>query len=419
MSRGSGGGRGTRHAAGRAGAAASLPRHPAPDRAGRDRLPRAGLGLGAARRVLIGAGALTGIGGEDRPTGPAGPRLATTGVRRLAPVTSRRPRAGAAGRRGRSGTGTSPPRSGPGRAGRLGRRPRRRLRRGLRPREPIRWRAIAPAPIPARCEPAIGLDGPGSPRLGPGLPADPRALARPVPPRHGRRRLRPGRRPVALAASRTARSTAGSMIDVGLDRDRVGCRQPRRADRRPRAGERPVEDAGLRPPPLHLHRRAVDRPRGPGPGYRRPGGGPVHGRRLLPPLGGGARSCSQPVADTPPAAAGTGRHRRLGRAAAHRLGPEPPHRRPRPERWDRLGTAAGRPGHLHRLHPAGGPAGRRGLRRAVRAGRVYRPSTGAWERIPHPQSLAEPPVWTGQDALFWVGRFAGSADGVWLYRPQG
>ena len=52
-------------------------------------------------------------------------------------------------------------------------------------------------------------------------------------------------------------------------------------------------------------------------------------------------------------------------------------------------------------------------------GAIYRPSTGAWERIPHPQSLAEPPVWTGQDALFWVGRFDGSADGVWLYRPQG
>ena len=35
----------------------------------------------------------------------------------------------------------------------------------------------------------------------------------------------------------------------------------------------------------------------------------------------------------------------------------------------------------------------------------------------HPRSLAEGPVWTGRDALFWVGRFAGSADGVWLYRP--
>jgi len=50
-------------------------------------------------------------------------------------------------------------------------------------------------------------------------------------------------------------------------------------------------------------------------------------------------------------------------------------------------------------------------------GAIFRPSTGTWERIPHPQSLAETPVWTGQDALFWVGRFEGSVDGVWLYRP--
>ena len=50
-------------------------------------------------------------------------------------------------------------------------------------------------------------------------------------------------------------------------------------------------------------------------------------------------------------------------------------------------------------------------------GAIFRPSTDSWERIPHPQSLAETPVWTGRDALFWVGRFEGSADGVWLYRP--
>jgi hypothetical protein len=50
-------------------------------------------------------------------------------------------------------------------------------------------------------------------------------------------------------------------------------------------------------------------------------------------------------------------------------------------------------------------------------GAIFQPSTGTWDRIPHPQSLAELPVWTGQDALFWVGRFDGSADGVWLYRP--
>jgi hypothetical protein len=50
-------------------------------------------------------------------------------------------------------------------------------------------------------------------------------------------------------------------------------------------------------------------------------------------------------------------------------------------------------------------------------GALLRPATDTWEPIPHPRSLAEPPVWTGRDALFWVGSFAGSADGVWLYRP--
>jgi hypothetical protein len=48
-------------------------------------------------------------------------------------------------------------------------------------------------------------------------------------------------------------------------------------------------------------------------------------------------------------------------------------------------------------------------------GALWRPWDETWERIPHPKSLAEVPVWTGQDALFWTGRFAGSADGVWLY----
>jgi hypothetical protein len=48
---------------------------------------------------------------------------------------------------------------------------------------------------------------------------------------------------------------------------------------------------------------------------------------------------------------------------------------------------------------------------------VLHPATSTWEPIPHPRSLAETPVWTGHDALFWVGRFAGSTDGVWLYRP--
>ena len=52
-------------------------------------------------------------------------------------------------------------------------------------------------------------------------------------------------------------------------------------------------------------------------------------------------------------------------------------------------------------------------------GAVLDRSAGSqWRPVPHPRSLAEPPVWTGGEALFWVGSFAGSADGVWLYRPE-
>jgi hypothetical protein len=93
--------------------------------------------------------------------------------------------------------------------------------------------------------------------------------------------------------------------------------------------------------------------------------------------------------------------------------------------------------HAAALDPAGGgweerpdvpvdftdcsPAGARlgGVVFAEECGRgaLFRPSTGTWERVPHPQSLSEPPIWTGREALFWVGSFVGSADGVWLYRP--
>lgn len=50
-------------------------------------------------------------------------------------------------------------------------------------------------------------------------------------------------------------------------------------------------------------------------------------------------------------------------------------------------------------------------------GALFDPEAGRWEEIPHPRSLAELPVWTGTEALFWVGSFAGSADGVWRFSP--
>jgi hypothetical protein len=50
-------------------------------------------------------------------------------------------------------------------------------------------------------------------------------------------------------------------------------------------------------------------------------------------------------------------------------------------------------------------------------GAVYRPSTGTWVRVPHPRQLSAEPVWTGEELLFWVGRYDASADGLWRFRP--
>jgi hypothetical protein len=48
-------------------------------------------------------------------------------------------------------------------------------------------------------------------------------------------------------------------------------------------------------------------------------------------------------------------------------------------------------------------------------GAVLRPP-GTWSVVPHPRKLAVRPVWTGDELLFWTGRFVGSADGIWRYR---
>lgn len=52
-------------------------------------------------------------------------------------------------------------------------------------------------------------------------------------------------------------------------------------------------------------------------------------------------------------------------------------------------------------------------------GAVYRPATGRWTGVTHPRDLSAQPIWTGDEVLFWVGRFDGSQDGTWLFRPPG
>jgi hypothetical protein len=88
--------------------------------------------------------------------------------------------------------------------------------------------------------------------------------------------------------------------------------------------------------------------------------------------------------------------------------------------WQRLPDV---PVNFTDCSPQGGLLGDTGApTRAIFAeecgrGVLFWPTTGTWAGIEHPRSLAEPPIWTGHDAHFWVGSFAGSADGLWLYRP--
>jgi hypothetical protein len=77
------------------------------------------------------------------------------------------------------------------------------------------------------------------------------------------------------------------------------------------------------------------------------------------------------------------------------------------------------PDELAGCSPRGARLGDAVLAEECGRGAILRASTGRWESIPHPQSLSATPVWTGREALFWVGRSAGSADGIWLYRPRG
>jgi len=66
-------------------------------------------------------------------------------------------------------------------------------------------------------------------------------------------------------------------------------------------------------------------------------------------------------------------------------------------------------------HPKGVWAGDVVFAEHCGQGAVYRPSTGGWTRVNHPRQLDALPVWTGDELIFWVGRFVGSADGLWRF----
>ena len=259
-----------------------------------------------------------------------------------------------------------------------------------------RWRVIAPAPIPARCRAGVGLDRPGGARVGPGLPADPGAVAR----------------------SGSRHDTAGAAYDPAADRWRV---LPDRSDHGQfdpcpsgpgPSGSSPTPP-GRRPPSTRPAagggrcRRSPGRTRsssGNGPAGRswssaprsRERAGP--GRRRLPALGGGARSRpgrwralpGAAVSNWPPPPCGTV------------SGSSPGTRTSTPSPSTRMPTTAGRPAGSSPVDFADcSPAGGRASATSVFAeqcgqGAIFRPSTGNWEQIPHPQSLAERPVWTGR-----------------------
>ena len=134
-------------------------------------------------------------------------------------------------------------------------------------------------------------------------------------------------------------------------------------------------------------------------------------RSIRRPAGGG--SC--------PAAARAGRHRGARREAADRLGSEPQRRGPRSRPRTRLESLPSPPFDFSDCSPQGTVLGAVVFAEHCGQGALWLGNVrgeDSWERIPHPRSLAELPVWTGKEALFWVGRFAGSADGVWLYSPS-
>ena len=383
---------------------------PAPDRAGLDRSART-LGLGVLLVGLVFAGALSGIDQRDRrreaafvppaPTAPVGAdEPAPEGWRRGAPGPLRHRDFAAqvwTGRElvvwggdpdGDSGAAYDPATD--------------------------RWRAIAPAPIPARCDPATGWTGREVLVWG-------RAC-----------RLRSGPSPGRGDAA------AGAAYDPAADRWRVLPDSPITAGSPGTSVWSGAEWIIANPegptaafdPASGRWRTLADVPR--------PSAsiiGHWTGREVLV-LGSGV------PAEAPSTVGATVGHWSAALDPAHnrwRTLPRPPLELAATAVWDgrrlvawdqNLSTMAldlatergwarlaAVPVTFADCTPQGARLGDAVFAEQCGQGAILRASTGAWERIPHPQSLAERPVWTGQDALFWVGRFDGSADGVWLYRP--
>jgi hypothetical protein len=379
---------------------------PAADRAGLDRSRRT-LGLGALLVGLVFAGALTGIDRTERgreasfvpPAPTGGDEAAPEGWRRGAPGPLRHRDFAA-----QVWTGTELVVWGGDPDGDSG---------AAYDPKADRWRVISPAPIPARCEPAAAWSG-----------REVRVWGRAC-------RLTPG-----LSPDQSSYVTAGAAYDPDTDRWRVLPEGPITASSTTMSVwtgtewviANPVGPAAALEPASGRWRTLAPVPRP----YTSVVGhwtgrevvvlgndaleeGPStvsfrHWAAALDPARNRWRALPQPPHELAANAVWDGRRLIAWDQNLHTVALDPD----AGTGWRSLGDV---PVTFADCSPQGARLGDIVFAEQCGQGAIFRPSTGKWERVPHPQSLAETPVWTGQEALFWVGRFEGSADGVWLYRP--
>ncbi|MGH9000389.1 MAG: hypothetical protein ACRDY7_13495, partial [Acidimicrobiia bacterium] len=74
---------------------------------------------------------------------------------------------------------------------------------------------------------------------------------------------------------------------------------------------------------------------------------------------------------------------------------------------------------LYECDPLGTAAGDLVYAEHCGQGALWYRSTRSWVRLTHPKTLSSQPHWTGNELLFWMGRFVDSADGIWRFMPSG
>ena len=373
---------------------------PAADRPGLDRSGRA-LGLGALLVGLVFVGALSGIDQREPsreasfvpPTPASGDEAAPEGWRRGTPGPLRHRDFAA-----QVWTGTELVVWGGDPDGDSG---------AAYDPKADRWRAIAPAPIPARCEPATAWSGREALVWG--------RACRPTP---------------GLSPDQSRHITAGAAYDPATDRWRLLPEGPIAASPTtmsvwtgsewiianpvgPAAALEPTSGQWRTLPPVpRSYTSIVGHWTGREVVVLGVGGtekGPSPWAAALDPAGNRWRALPQPPLELDATAVWDGRRLIAWDQNLHTVALDP-----NGAAWRNLPDL---PVTFADCSPQGARLGDIVFAEQCGQGAIFRPASATWERIPHPQSLAETPVWTGNEALFWVGRFDGSADGVWIYHP--